>query len=395
MLLNETKENMIKFIAVVPILAVSILMNSFMTVVPILAEIQKSFPMASASEIQLIYTIVSLFSLFTMLLSGKLVHYFSKKTLLLAGIGIMFTGGILPSIFHQNLPMLYIFSSVFGIGMGLHAVISSALISDYFKGINKGKIMGMQAAIASFGGAVMSAGSGFIAANSNWKFSYLMYLICVPLFLLVLFILPRDKKIPKEVAKKGGINGRLIYFVLLNLFLSICINVFHSNNAMFLEETGLGNAAVAGTVQFIFMITGIPVGLSLGLCIKFFGKNIMGMASFFMALGMFFIAFSHSLPAVYAGAFLVGVGFSIKAPGGLTFITNMVSANSAAMAIALNNAFGSVGNFISPIVVNPAARMMGGGPNRQFIISSIALVFISLLYIFLNPIKKEEISSFQ
>ncbi|GHU86631.1 MFS transporter [Spirochaetia bacterium] len=378
---------------VVPALAASILINSFMAVVPILAEIQKSFPEAAVSGIQLLYTISSLFSLVTMLLAGRLVYYFSKKTLLLVGIGIMFAGGVLPFLFHQSLWMLYILCAVFGIGMGFNAVISSTLISDHFKGIEKGRIMGIQAAIVSIGGAVMSALTGFIAAHANWALSYLVFVICIPIFILVLFILPKDKITLKTEAKGGGINGRLVCFVTLNFFISMCINVFNSNNAMFLEKTGLGNAAVAGTVQFIFMIVGIPVGLKFGSCIKFLGRNIMGIAALFVTLGMFLTAFSHSLITVYIGSLLIGAGFAIKCPGGITFSSNMVHENSAAMAIALNNAFGSVGSFISPIFFNTITEKIGGKLEIQFIISGAISLLLALLYFLIGSIKKEEVKA--
>jgi MFS family permease len=374
----------------IAILTASIIMNGSMAVVPILAEIQKTFSVVNSSEIQLIYTISSLFSLFAMFVAGILVHYFPKKNLLMTGIGIMFIGGILPSVFHQNLWVLYILSAVIGVGMGFLGVINSALPSDHFKGTEKTKILGIQATMVSIGGAVMSVVSGFIAVHANWSLSYLIFLICIPVFIVVFFTLSKDQVTPRNEAKKNGITGTLIYFVILNLFTSMCINVFHSNNAMFLEKTGLGDASVAGVVQFMFMIIGIPGGLCFGLCAKYLNRNLMGVISLFLATGMLFISFSHSLITIYAGAFLIGLGFSLKAAGVIHISTNMVPANSTALAIALTNAFGQIGNFISPMVVNPISRMVGGEPAKNFIISTVILFILSLLYIFINPIKKEK-----
>jgi MFS family permease len=270
--------------------------------------------------------------------------------------------------------------------MGIFAITNSTLISDNFKGLDKARAMGVQTAIVSIGGAVLSALSGFIAAWKSWNLSYLVFTICIPIFILVLFTLPNDQKTPKTDKKGQEINWRLFFFILLNLFASVCINVFQSNNAMFLEKTGLGNAAIAGTAQFIFMIVGIPAGLGLGFFMKHLGRSIMVYSSLCIAVGMFFIAFSHSLPTVYIGAFLIGMGFAIRSPGGITMSANMVAANAAAMAIGLNNSFGSVGNFVSPIVINSISAKINDHPGIQFIVAGIMMVVLGLLYFIFNRI---------
>jgi MFS family permease len=380
---------MVKINNVIPILFSSIIMNGFMAIAPILAEIQKSFPDADSSEIQLIYTIISLSSMFTMILAGVLVHYFSKKSLMLAGILIMIIGGVLPSILHKSLLMLYVLSSLFGIGMGVFNIVNSTLISDYFKGVDKAKVMGIQSAMVSIGAAVLSSLSGLIAVRKNWPLSYLVFTICIPIFIFIFIALPKDPVAQRNSTGEKSISWRLVYFVILNLFASMCINVFHSNNAMFLETMGLGNAAIAGTVQFVFMLVGIPCGLSLGFCMKHLGRNTMGFSTLSIAAGMFFIAFSHSLLTVYLGAFLIGAGFAIRAPGSIIISANMAPLNSAAMAIGLNNSFGSIGNFISPIVINPIAEKIGNKPSIHFLLSGNVLLMLSLFYFFINPVREE------
>jgi MFS family permease len=377
-----------------PLLISSTAMNGFMAIAPILAEIQKSFPEVKASGIQLIYTIVSLFSITTMLLSGVLVNHFSKKRLMLAGLLLMSTGGVLPAVFHHSVIILYLFSAISGTGMGLFNILNSTLISDNFKGIEKGKMMGAQSAMVSIGGGTLSAASGFIAARMYWTLSPLVFLIYIPIILIVLLILPDDSVALKMGKGKSWINKHLIVFAVLNLLSSLCINVFQSNSAMFLEDNNLGNASVAGAVHSVFMIIGIPGGLSLGFFIKYLGRKVMGVSTLVLAGGMFMIAFSNSLASVYTGAILIGIGFSIRAPGSIMFAADMVSPNAAAMGIALNNAMGSIGNFISPIVINKATEMTNGGINQRFIISGVVLTVISLVYIYSEKFSEYQVKGF-
>ena len=157
----------------IAILCMSAVMNAFMAVSPILAEVGKSFPNAGSSQIQMVYTIGSLVALPIMLVAGRLANYVPKKYLAMIGMVIMLLGGMLPQIMHQHLWQLYVASGVIGFGMAFINIISSTLISDHFTGLSKGAVMGYQSAAVSIGGALTSYVSGYIAANDTWVHSYM------------------------------------------------------------------------------------------------------------------------------------------------------------------------------------------------------------------------------
>ena len=377
----------------IAILCMSAVMNAFMAVSPILAEIGKSFPDATSSQVQMVYTIGSLVALPIMLVAGRAANYVPKKYLSIVGMVIMFAGGMLPTFLHAELWMLYLASGVIGFGMAFVNIISSTLISDHFTGLDKGAVMGFQSAAVSVGGALTSWVSGMVAANAGWTLSYLVYLITLPVVFLVLFLLPRDKVVPPREAAAGGnvIHGRLIYFSILGFFCCLFINGFNANIAMFLDRTGLGGSDVAGTVGSIFMLIGIPAGLLLGAIIKKLGRGTVGVMIICIALGMFCVAAAQNLAMVYAGAFLVGFGFAVRAPTGITFAANMVPAASAGLGIALYNALGSIGSFLSPIVLNWAAGLLHGTVRTIFVICGVGLVVSGVILLAVNPVKKEEV----
>ena len=371
----------------------SAVMNSFMAVTPILAEVGKSFPTASNSQVQMVYTIGSLVALPLMLLAGRLTNYCPKKYLGIVGMAIMLLGGMLPTVWHNQLWNLYVASGVIGVGMAFTNIISSTLISDHFSGLSKGAVMGYQSAAVSVGGAITSYFSGMIAANIHWSKAYLVYLIVLPVILITLALLPKDKVVPPEEAAAEGkaIHGRLIYFGILNFFAFIFVNYFNSNIAMFLDGTGLGDAAVAGTVGSIFMLIGIPAGLLLGAIIKKLGRSTVGIMTLCIAVGMLCVSVAQSLVLVYVGAFLVGFGFAVRNPTGITFAANMVPAASAGLGIAVFNAIGQVGSFLSPFAVNGLGSLFGGGVRTTFMICAVGLAVVGTVFLALNPVKKEEV----
>lgn len=377
----------------IAILCMSAVMNAFMAVSPILAEVGKSFPDAGSSQVQMVYTIGSLVALPIMLVAGRLANYMPKKYLAMIGMVVMMAGGMLPQVMHEALWQLYLASGVIGFGMAFINIISSTLISDHFTGLSKGTVMGYQSAAVSIGGALTSYVSGLIAANDTWIHSYLVYLIILPTFLVVLFLLPKDKVIPPKEAAVGGkpIHGRLIFFAILGFFCSVFVNYFNSNIAMFLDKTGLGDAAVSGTVGSIFMLIGIPAGLLLGTVIKKLRRNTVGIMALCIACGMVCVAFAQSLVLVYVGAFLVGLGFAIRNPAAITFAANMVPAASAGLGIALLNSFGQVGNFLSPLIINAVAGVLGGNVRTTFIVCACGLLVLGIVYLVFNPVKPEEV----
>ena len=139
------------------------------------------------------------------------------------------------------------------------------------------------------------------------------------------------------------------------------------------------------------MLIGIPAGMLLGIVLKALKRNTVGIMSFCIAAGMFCIAVAQNLPMVYLGTFLAGIGFSIRTPANNTFASNLVPAVSAGMGIALVNAFSSIGNFASPIIVNAVSSAIGGDIRTVFSVCTAALVLLGIIYVVLNPIRKEDL----
>jgi MFS family permease len=306
----------------------------------------------------------------------------------------MIVAGIIPQFLNKELWMLYIASAFAGFGMAYVNVLSSALISDHFKGVEKGKIMGFQSSALSLVGALMTTMSGSMADLFGWKYSYLVSLLTLPMLILVLALLPKDN-VPEKTNGQQNVklSGRVYYWGFLGLLTSIFINVFNTNIAMLIDESGLGGATISGTVTSVYMLIGIPAGLLLGWVVKKLKQNVVGIMCAIMAVGFFVIAFAQNLPLIYFGTFLFGIGFAIRSPAAITFMAYMVPSAASAIAIAILQACSQVGNFLSPLLVNWISEIAGGDTQTKFIISGIALIIIAAIYMFANPVKQHEIEN--
>lgn len=372
------------------LLIMSTVLMMKMAVSPILFEIGKSFPEAGLSQLQMVYTITSIVALPIMLLSGNLTGIISKKNLVLMGLVFLFIGGIMPFYFNESLVQLYVASAIMGTGIAIINVLSSALISDYFQGIDKGRVMGYQSASLSIAGAIFSSGSGKIATTFSWPYSYLLFLLVIPVFFIVLFMLPADKPQKREKGSGSIYTRKLITWAILGALFSIFMYAYDTNISMFIETEGFGGADTAGTVSAMFLIIGIPAGLLLGNLMKILKRNVVGIAAMTLGLGMLVLAVAQNLPMVYLGAFLYGVGFAVRNPASITFAAYMVEPAAAAAAIALLNAFSTAAGFFSPYIVNEISARFGGSFRTTFLVCGLVIILIGFGYLFLNPVQNRD-----
>ncbi|MGI6071039.1 MAG: MFS transporter [Blautia sp.] len=362
------------------LLVMSLTMACNSALAPILAEIGKYFPDAGDSAIQIVLTLINLTTLPAMFIEPLLEPKITKRDIAVIGTVLMMAGGLLPQVFNSQLWMLYVASIVIGVGLSFVVVTSSSLISDYFTGLEKSRVMGFQSIFVSIGGTIIAKGSGLLTAMAGWKRGYLVFLIALPIVLIILFTVPKGETTPKaEKGENSGISGSMIYFGVLCLITGIFVATFNTNIAMYIDRKGIGDASTAGTVAAIMQVIGILGGLVLGNTVKIFKRFTIGAAILLMAAGTAMVGFSTSMPVICIGAAVVGFGFAIRNPGAVTFAANMVPAAKASMAIAIVSATYNVGNFISAYVVNAMANIMGDDIANRFIVSAVALIIIGVI----------------
>ena len=356
---------------------------------PILAEVGKYFPDKSDSAIQIVLTLINLTTLPAMLLEPLLEPKITKRDIAIIGTGLMLVGALIPQVLNSALWMLYLASIIIGVGLSFVVVTSSSLISDYFSGVEKSRIMGFQSIFVSIGGTIIAKGSGLLTAMSSWKTGYLVFLITLPIILCILFMVPKGTTTPKAVktegGSEGGIGGGLVYFGILCLITGIFVATYNTNIAMLIDRKGIGDANTAGTVASVMQVVGIIGGLILGTVVKKLKRFTIGGSILIMAAGMAMVGMTTSLPVIMLGTVLIGLGFAIRNPGAVTFAANMVPAAKASFAIALISATYNVGNFISAYVVNALGNMMGDDIANRFIVSAVALAIIGLVACFKAP----------
>ncbi|WP_073270520.1 MFS transporter [Alkalibacter saccharofermentans] len=365
------------------ILAVSSLLMISMTASAILADISAHYPHVDQSIIQMVLTLPALMGMTFALLSGPITTKISKKNLVIFGLISAFAGGSMALLFGTiSIYVLHASSLLIGVAQGINSTMSMALIADYFSGNERSTLMGLQSAFVNGGSMVILLVSGFLA-GIQWNYSYLIYLILVPVMAIVIKNLPGDSPVHDEHPSKprdGKLNS-VVFFTSIAMFaFASLMFVFQTNISIFIRDNGLGDASTAGMVNSVMTGTGALTGIFYGRIRGFLKSMIMPVAVCATGLGMLLVYAIGSLPSVFMAGIMVGFGLSSTIPTAMFNVSSAVSPVKSATAIALTNGFMNIGMFASPLIINPlAVRLNPGIDGFRFLLSAVGLMVLSVV----------------
>ena len=371
----------------IAIMTLSMFLLSYMALTPIVANIYNSFPNEKLENIQIIVTLIPLFSVITMFLCNPLSKKISMKNIGIIGLILITLGGAFTYIFHRYIWQLYVSSILLGLGTGLINVISSSMISYYFDGEEKMKVMGYQSIFVSIGGTLFSYLSGLLA-KINWPYSYLCFFLALIVIVINIAFLPNDK-LESESKTKEKLPKRIYLLGVISILFFISINVFNTSIALLLENIGY-KSDISGLVTAIYTLIGLFAGLILNKVVKIFKTNTLTFACAIATIGFFLIA-TKQIILIFIGSALLGFAFATRNPAGITFSANMVTAAKSALAIAIFNGAGQLGAFLSPYIINFISNLFNSNIVTTFTVSGIFMLIVTIIHFLLNPIKKEDL----
>lgn len=355
----------------------SLTLNSIFALTPALARITDAFPQVTSASVQLLIAVPALVAFPVIILAGRLASVFTKKMITVGSLLLMLAGGTLPLLFHSSFAFLIACGVIFGLGHGAFSPISTALINEHVPYGQQGRLMGYQSAMIGIGGMTFAYVGGLLASY-QWWYAYFTYLLLIPIILLALLI-PKGILVPAVKESEGFFNKSLSFYLGQCVFATICFYVFSTNIALFVEEAGLGGPDMAGALTAAFSISGIAGGIFTGRILMKFRKYSLAFTYAITALGLGVIFFSHSVIQLVAGAVLAGFVLSIRMPAGYTKAIQSVPAAAATMAISVYCAANMLGQFLSPIVISQAARLIQDTIAIRFLLGTLLMLAVFLI----------------
>ena len=334
---------------------------------PILGTIMEAFP-EHASMVKLLETIPTFAAVIISILLGPLMKVFYKKQLLLFGIALSF---------FQFIPAIVpgFWRTVAGFGIGFMYSFAASFAVDMFDEKGAADMLGLRSTLGAVMGIVYQQLSArFAVASGSYQRSFMVALILVPIFLYILFMMPKScpvedynreqAKLPHEEKAKEKIYYPLTIALLAVQFLTLLFSYAFMTNVSIVTSTaveagGMGmTAATAANVLSVFTVA-IAVGglLYARVWCRIFKNFTTGAGILFLCVGMiinFTAAKSCSLPLLMVGTVLYGFGFEMN-NSHLCQLLPLTSVPSAAASLlgvmyACINLGSFAAGFITPVI---------------------------------------------
>lgn len=322
---------------------------------PALGTIREHFSSSSDILIQFVVSLPALFIIITNLWFSYICRFFKTKTIAVVGLLLYVTSGSV-AFFADNMVLLLILRSLLGISVGLIMPLSTGLLSFYFPPKEQAKLMGLAGAMSQMGGVIATMLAGLLA-NIAWNYAFLVYLLGLIALILVLAYLPNDR-----ITASGNISIKSLSkfhpSVTGMLFVMVIFFIFPTNFAIISSQTTNLSSDEITIIMVGLDLVAVFMGLLFGKIMNVMPKIMKYFAPLLFMFGYICCAYGVSSAYLIVGSLLIGMANGIAIPYLNTIASIKGGKDAATTVMPLISASLYLGQFISPIIVNPLSKAL-------------------------------------
>lgn len=338
-------------------------------IAPALGVISAHFAGRNPLLIQLIVSLPALFIILTNLVFPWLCRLMKTRTLALTGLALYVLSGA-GAFFVDNIWVLLAFRALMGVSVGMIMPLSTGLLAYYFPPEEQAGLMGLSAAMNQMGGVVATFLAGMLAGIS-WNYAFLVYLLGLIAIILVAAFLPNER-----LSGRGGVSLSLLkrfHPSVVGMFLVMILFFIYPTNFALTASGTLSEMGVTLTMVGLDVVAFL-VGLCFGFLMKRFAAQMKYIAPLGFAAGYLCLAVGGRLVWLLLGSAFIGIANGIGVPYLNTIGSVKAGKEAATTVMPLLSAALYLGQFLSPLIVSPAATATGTSP--YVIAICIAIIYL-------------------
>ena len=352
-------------------------------IAPALGIIKAHFSNSPAMLVQFIVSMPALLIIVTNLFFLPLSRILRTRAIAFSGLLLYIVAGA-GCFFVDDIYVLLLMRAVLGVSVGLIMPLSTGLLAYYFPPEEQASLMGLSAAMNQMGGVVATLLAGLLA-TVEWNYAFLVYLLGLIALLMVWLWLP-DEQLGS--ANKRGVPfqpRQLLKFhpsVIGMLLLMMIFFIFPTNFAV-VASSRLGLSTGLVTIIMVGLdVVAFFIGMVFGDVMNHFRQSVKYYAPVFFLIG-YAAYLIPSVPMLIVGSAFIGMANGVGVPYLNTIASIKGGKNSATTVMPLLSAALYFGQFVSPIIVTPASRILFGqtdlsGPYKVGIL--LCLIFLVQVY---------------
>lgn len=377
---KEYKPNKLTLVAL--LVSSMLMLMGGAAVAPALPLINDIFP-GQDFLVSLIITLPSLVIAIVGFGMGALADKFGKVRVLTLSLALFTVSGVI-SFFFDNLTYILVARAVLGVGLAGVSTTVTALIAEYYTGINRVKVMSYQSAAIGIGILLLEYTGGTLAEIS-WKEPFLVYLIGLPMMLLVMFSMkePITKNDSSGLAPAVKANGKIIIACYLAAFLMCMMSFLMPTKSTFYLE-GIG---VSASMMGLFLGIHGVVNCCFSLMYRRFSTvippfKLMSLGFILMGIGLCIPMFDGSVEAAVGMLLLTGMAMGMITPSVVNTLATQVTNKSSGKIMGGYATCLNLGQFSISIISVPLLAMVGQSYPMMF--ASIGIIAFILVPIYLS-----------
>ena len=341
---------------------------------PALGAIKEHFADSSPMTVQFIVSLPSLFIILTTFLFRPLCRLMPTRTLALTGLTLYVLAGA-GAFLVDNIAWLLLLRAVLGVSVGMIMPLSTGLLSFYFPPEEQSRLMGLSAAMNQMGGVVATLLAG-VLATVGWNYAFLVYLAGLVAVVLVAALLPNERleggRTDFRLLKRFHPSVTAMFFIMLLFF------VYPTNFALTAQAADL--APLPTTLVMVGLdVVAFLMGLLFGWLMHHTRRQMKYAAPLFFLTGYAALALLPGLTGMLAGSALIGIANGVGVPYVNTIASIKGGREAAVTVMPLLSAALYLGQFLSPLVVTPLAKVCNCSP--YVVATALAALFLLQAYL--------------
>ena len=344
------------------------------TISPALPKITRFFQDQANVDfwVKLLLTMPALFTAIGAPFSGVIIDRFGRKPLLIAAVilyGLAGGSGLVLS----SLNGLLVGRALLGLSVGAIMTTATALVADYYQGQKRNQIMGIQAAFMSYGGVVFLTLGG-VLADLSWRFPFLIYTSAFAIAPLAFFCLtePRSQPAPRiEPGEPADSKFPLATIAIIYALTFITMLAFYMipvQLPFYLQSLGQTSGTLSGLAIAACTLASAIVSMRYRAIKNSFSfQGILVGVYALMGLGYLAISASKSYLFVVVSLMIAGAGLGLVMPNMNVWINAATPPRFRGRALGGVTSAMFLGQFCSPIFIQPIASRIGLGATYGFV----------------------------
>lgn len=321
---------------------VAILLSSMLilmggaAVAPALNEIKLAFP-GQDFMTSLIITLPSLAVAIVGYAVGLAADRFGKVKVLFLALAIFVVAGV-ASYWLQTLESILVARFILGIGIAGITSTVTALIAEYYRGIQRVKVLSYQSAAMGIGVLILEFTGGTLAEIS-WRTPFLVYLIGIPILIMAILSMREPRMSEHDKDEIADIVAHEKFRKADYKIVALCyVSIFFCMNLVFLLPTSipivLSGLGVSSSIVGLFLgFHGVANAVFSILYRRITARippfRILGLGFLCMGVGFAVLILWPSVPLAIFTLIITGVGVGMIVPSLVNTLAGEVTGSNS------------------------------------------------------------------